>query len=406
MFEWAARSSRAAGRNSMKFLYVGFEPVDPGSADYVQSVLGKMTGVKQLGHAADCICRSRGGLIGVLDGETVFLPSEGPRKDGDLGRYALDLLKRNAYDTLYFRAFLLDRTFLELSRAAKQLKFSARVIFEPERYPAPENCKKMLRAFRAARDFRSCRELRRRYRLHRRCLPRMRQAVDVAVVPGVPISELRGIPAISINEGIVVSRVRLKSETEDLDAPILLLGVAEESGESGFERILKGLLLYQSRRYREEMRFDIVGGEKSVAPLKKLAGDLGLEPFVRFLGEKTEEEINDLCCSHTVAVSRLGLFRSGTVYDSPRIAKLFCAAGIPFLYAYEDLSLDTRTPFALKLANLDAPVSMELVGEFVWRCRLNSHLARTERKFAESNYDWRVMMKRILEFTATGRRGV
>lgn len=95
-----------------------------------------------------------------------------------------------------------------------------------------------------------------------------------------------------------------------------------------------------------------------------------------------------------------------TVYASPRVAKLFCAAGIPFLYAYEDLSLDTRTPFALKLANLDAPVRMELVGEFVWRCRLNPHLARAERKFAESNYDWRVMMKRILEFTATGRRGV
>ena len=391
----------------MKFLYVGFEPVDPASADDTQGVLGRMTGVRQLGYDADCICRSRGGLIRYRNGETVSLPpAQDWKREGDLRRYALDLLKQNAYDYLYFRAFLLDRTFLELSRTAKRVKFSARVIFEPERYPARESCRKMLRAFWSARDFRSCRELTRRYRCHRRCLPRLRQAVDVAVVPGVPVTELRGVPAISINDGIVVGRVRPKSETEDLDAPILLLGVAEESGESGFERILKGLRLYRSRRCREEMRFDIVGGKENVAPLRALADELELGSFVRFLGEKTEEEINDLCCSHTVAVSSLGLFRRGTVYASPRIAKLFCAAGIPFLYAYEDLSLDARTPFALKLANLDAPVSMELVGEFVWRCRLNPHLAREERRFAESNYDWRVMMKRILEFTATGRRGV
>ena len=391
----------------MKFLYVGFEPVDPASADYTQGVLGKMTGVRQLGYDADCICRGRDGLVRYLNGETAVLPPprEGEREE-DFRRHALDLVGRNAYDYLYFRGFLLERTLLELSRAAKQIKFSARAIFEPERYPVRESCRKMLRALWSARDFRSCRELRRRYRCHRRCLPRLRQAVDVAAVPGIPVTELHGIPAVSIDDGIVVSRIRPKSETEDLGAPILLLGVAEESGESGFERILKGLHLYRSRRYREEMRFDIVGEEKSVAALRRLAGELRLEPFVRFLGEKTEEELNDLCCSHTVAVSSLGLFRSGTVYASPRVAKLFCAAGIPFLYAYEDLSLDARTPFALKLANLDAPVRMELVGEFVWRCRLNPHLARAERKFAESNYDWRVMMKRILEFTATGRRGV
>ncbi len=104
-----------------------------------------------------------------------------------------------------------------------------------------------------------------------------------------------------------------------------------------------------------------------------------------------------------MAVSSLGLYRADRIYYSPFLTKLFCAAGIPFLYAYEDIGLSSKVPFALKMPNLDAPVNMELVGEFVWRCRFNAGLAQQERRFAEKHFDWRIIMKQILLFTATGK---
>ena len=128
-----------------------------------------------------------------------------------------------------------------------------------------------------------------------------------------------------------------------------------------------------------------------------------VEDRVNFIGEKNSGEINELCNTHTLAVASLGLYKADRIYRSPYLARFYCAAGIPFIYAYEDLSLNGQVPFAMKMPNFDAPVNMELVSEFVWRCRYHTGLIQQERHFAEENYDWRIIMEKILLFTATGR---
>lgn len=391
----------------MRFLYAGLDLSDTRPDFLRRNVFSRTAGVKQLGHEADCAYVSEDGLVfaaGNGEERVLPLPAQPPQREKAAAAAICDLLRERNYRYVYLGGLFVKRSALEVAACAKSLNFGTRVIFELQRYPQREAYKEKMKAFREKGSRASCRSLRLEMLRQKLNLSRIVKNIDTFVVFGVPVNEIYSIPAITVDTGIFVNEVTPRTLLENEGDPIRMLGIVEDPEICGYERVLTGMKAYRSNLHRDPVVFDIIGSECNIRTLRELAARLELGDTVRFLGEKNEKEMNAVYNEHTVAVSCMGLFRAGGEYLSPRIAKEFCAAGIPFLYAYEDLSLSRRVPFALKLANLDAPVSMELVSEFVWRCRLNPNLARTERKFAETCYDWRVIMKRILEFTATGRR--
>ena len=99
-----------------------------------------------------------------------------------------------------------------------------------------------------------------------------------------------------------------------------------------------------------------------------------------------------------VGISTLGCYRRGLTRCSSLKAREYAAAGLPFLYAYDDDSLTGKEPFALRVPNDDTPVDMEQLIAFVERCRRQADCSRQERTFAEEQYDWKAMMQRILAF--------
>lgn len=392
----------------MNFLYFVFEPVDFESDSFKKNAIGKVSGVKQLGYESDCIYYNQNELLYIVKDEirrfSLCIGKDGIEKA--VGDIVCHIINGTSYDFLYIKGFLLNNEFLRVAQCAKDKKFSAKVIFEPQCYPMDEVCKKMLRRCKEQEGFHAYMDFRHKISRHKKCLARLSQVADVIAVMNIPCTSLFEISAIPIYNGICVDSVEFHRNAEDSDAPISILGVVDDPETCGYSRILNGLKVYDSNS-KQQIHFDIVGSNACVSKLKEKANTLRLKELVSFLGEKSEQEIGALCGTHTVAVSSLGLYKTDQVYFSPNITKIFCAAGIPFIYAYEDLSLTKEIPpFALKVANINAPLSMELVQGFVWRCRLNPRLAVIERKFAENNYDWRIVMKRILEFTATGRREV
>ena len=80
---------------------------------------------------------------------------------------------------------------------------------------------------------------------------------------------------------------------------------------------------------------------------------------------------------------------------SPIKSREYCAAGIPFLYAYED-TLPPDAPFAMKIANDPSPVDIPSVVHFVQECRGRPETARQERRFAKDHFDWKIIMERVL----------
>lgn len=391
----------------MRFLYAGLEPTDPRPGSLRRNVFSRAAGVKQLGNEADCAYVAGDELaFAAGNGETrrFPLPASPAQRERAAAGIVCAMLRERDYRYVYLSGFFVKRSALAIAACAKARNFGTRVIFELQRYPQKEACREKLRSFREEGDRASARRLRTEVLRQKLNLSRIVKNIDTFVVFGVPVNEICGIPAITVDTGIFVNEIAPRTLLENEGDPIRILGVVEDPKICGYERIITGLKAYQSNLHRDPVVFDIVGAENDVRGLRELTARLGLEDVVRFPGERSGAEMDGVYDTHTVAVSCMGLFHAGEEYLSPRIAKEFCAAGIPFLYAYEDVGLSRRMPFTLKLANLDAPVSMELVSEFVWRCRLDPNLARMERKFAETYYDWRVVMKRILEFTATGRR--
>lgn len=388
----------------MKFLYVGLDPVDFDSVSFRQDVLLKFGGVKQLGNDVDYICHDQRNIFSCVRGETKRTEfTESPHFLQEFYRYVLEFLKERTYDVLYMKSLMLCPAQIKIAESVKAKKFGAKVIYEPTRYPAKEYFKELLQQSREKGGMKAYTEMRARLMRHKMCEARLSRVADTLVVLEMPVNSIWGVPAIAVNNGISTSQVRVRSNSEELGDPIAILAVVDDPKICGYDRIFRGLNAYRHNRRREQVTIDIVGRDEETRDLREMAVKWNVEQLVNFLGEKTIPEINELCNTHTIAFSSLGLFHTGRIYYSPYITRLFCAAGIPFVYAYEDVGLSVKVPFALKMPNLDAPISMEMVGEFVWRCRLNTRLTQQERRFAEDNYDWRVIMKQILEFTATGK---
>lgn len=388
----------------MRFLYVGIDPVDFGSESFRQDVLNKFSGVRQLGNEVDYICRDESEIVSVagsVETRTSYAGSRSPERE--FFRYVLAFLESRVYDFLYMRSRLIYPEQVRIAEMVKTKKFGAKVIYEPACWPVEPYFREKLRWSRGANDPAKFARTYKEMMCQRIRAADLSGLVDASVIFGLPVHTVWGIPAIAESNGVSVGQVRMRSSCETLESPITMLAVVDDSYLCGYDRLFRGLDAYRKHNFREQVTLDIVGSEADTEELCASAAEWNVGDCVRFLGAKNIGEINDLCNTHTVAVSSLGLYRADRIYYSPFLTKLFCAAGIPFLYAYEDIGLGTKVPFALKMPNLDAPINMELVGEFVWRCRFNAGLAQQERRFAEKHYDWRVIMKQILLFTATGK---
>ncbi|MDF2632871.1 MAG: hypothetical protein K0Q85_1467 [Caproiciproducens sp.] len=390
----------------MKFLYAS---VEPDQSDLLCDKIGsQILGVRQLGNIAEGACIHGDELLYCTkDGITRFpLPVSASNREETACRLICDCIEKNQYDYVYLRGFLINRTLLKIASCAKTKKFGAKVIFEEMRFPLRDTCRELLQTYKDSGNLKEHQKLRSEMIHHSLLKSKFSGVVDTIVVFGVPTEHVWGIPSITVDSGIDVSTIKCRTNTEAHGDSISILGVVENPKICGYDRVIRGLKAYQTNVRRDKVVFDIVGDDADVRELKEMVQENQLTDCVRFLGKKSIDEMGELYDSHTVAVSCMGLYRIDGSYFSSHSTKQYCAAGIPFVYAYEDLCLDNNTPFALKLANNDSPINIALIGEFVWRCRLNQRLTLTERKFAEKHYDWRVIMKRILEFTATGRREV
>ena len=218
--------------------------------------------------------------------------------------------------------------------------------------------------------------------------------VDTVVVFGSPVDRLWGIDAMTLDNGVDVEAIRLREDRAPRGG-VNLLGVVGTSVAHGYDRILRGLRDYLDASPQIPVTFHVVGKNETIEQLKRLAGELSLGDSVRFLGYQSSDALERLYCENDAAVSSLGVYRIGLTHLSPLKSREYCASGIPFLYAYEDKLLQADTPFALKLPNTDTPVSIDEVVRFVQKCRLDSGLPETERRFAMEHYDWKIIMREV-----------
>ncbi len=389
----------------MKFLYVSSVSSSRQYSGILKKIAGQTEAVGRLGWKAHYV---------YLDGDSVILHTgtgDSQRRDFAHGlrwrkrqeavtQAVCAILSENGYDAVYIKGFLATPYGLEIASCAKHANPACRVIYEVATYPYWGEYRRYFRDDWKNHDFQSFAGHVLEVLQHFSAAPRMKGRTDAVVVFGQPIKRLWGIPAVTVDNGITVDRIGMRQN--GMPAPgsaIHLLGVAGTSVAHGYSRILEGMAQYRNGRPSgsPDIFFDIVGGNETIRALKAQADELGLAKEVHFLGYRSSEELAKLYGVCDAAVSSLGAYRLGLKYLCPLKSREYCAAGIPFLYAYED-TLPADAPFALKLPNDPSPVKMETVARFVENCRKNPQIALQERKYAEEHYDWKIIMKRVLAF--------
>ena len=393
----------------MKFLYAGFVSESEQYSGILKKVAGQTKGVAGLGWEAHYTFVSECGVVletGSGRKEKTFAPNLRWRaKRRAVTEKICEFLADGSYDVIYIKGMLTTPYDLRLAKYANASKKGCKVIFEVATYPFWSSYLRLLRSDARNRNTRSFAGHILEIFQHAATFFRLKKYVDALVVFGTPVRRLWGIPAITVDNGVSLGSVGLRKKPVASAAdPIRLLGVMGTTVSHGYSRLLEGLAAYTEKPGDPGIHFDIAGENDTSGALKAQVSELRLENKVSFLGYRNSEQLAELYNRCDAAVSVLGGYQFGLTHLSPLKSREYCAAGIPFLYAYEDTLLSGGEPFALKLPNDASPVDMNAVAAFVRKCREDPGLPERERKFAEQNCDWKSIMKRILEFAEQADR--
>ena len=381
-----------------KFLYAAAVSTDMQYSGILRKVAGQTGGMERLGWDAayTCVCGNCLLVRRSAGEEKIPFPasSRWSEQQTHIAEAIGSLLAREPRDAVYIKGFLTNPYYLRIAKAAKEANPACKVVFEVATYPYWGEYKRFFRVDWEQKNLRSFVGHAGEVVRHGLTTLSFSRYVDTVVVFGSPVDRLWGIDAMTLDNGVDVEAIRLREDRAPRGG-VNLLGVVGTSVAHGYDRILRGLRDYLDASPQIPVTFHVVGKNETIEQLKRLAGELSLGDSVRFLGYQSSDALERLYCENDAAVSSLGVYRIGLTHRSPLKSREYCASGIPFLYAYEDKLLQEDTPFALKLPNTDTPVSIDEVVRFVQKCRLDSGLPETERRFAMEHYDWKIIMREV-----------
>lgn len=326
--------------------------------------------------------------------------TRGYRRMHRFSQAVLDFLKDHKFDVAYLR---LDRISFDTIQICRTLKESGtkRVILEIPNYPYLRDYLRSVKGVRPAsrravtlmKVLGTAAEDRLSGKLLNGC-------ADAAVLIGDRSDRFFGLPAINITNGVDVDEFSL-SRHPGGEREVILVGVAGTLWWQAYDRVLEGMRIYREKKKREDPRvkFILVGGDKKEMPaFLSEVKRCGLQEDVECTGFLHGEDLMRIYAGADLGVSSLGCYRRGLTHCSSLKAREYCAAGLPFLYAYEDDAMDGDPPFALRLPNDSSPVDMEQTVKFALQCRDHPALFEEEREFARQKYDWKMILGKVLAF--------
>lgn len=296
----------------------------------------------------------------------------------DLYIAAIKSLNIQKFDLIYFRKSPL--LFIGQHMCSKIKKAGSKLIVEIPTYPDDRaKSKNILRAV---------------FTLLSNCVwKNCNKYVDLFAVIGESTDSYQNCPAINIENGVEVDNVPLKKDTNK-DNKIHLLALASMSVWHGYDRLIKGLAEYTGER-KNDIIIDMVGneGDGSLSKWKELTHTLALDNQVIFHGRLEGKELTDLFNQATLGVASLGMFRVG--FSSGSILKLreYMARGLPFIYAADDISIDSKKKWYLKVSNDETPILMENVVKFIEI--INKNTSKEMRNYAKRNMTWNIQFEKI-----------
>lgn len=204
--------------------------------------------------------------------------------------------------------------------------------------------------------------------------------------------------------GIDVSQVKVRQTIPSWPCnTLVMIGVGSLAEWHGFDRVIKSMADYLNKYENPSIKptFIIVGDGDARQDLERLARDLGLKEYVKFVGYKTGSELDVFFDKAHIAVASLGLYRKNLEMASDLKSREYAARGMPFLKSGYDFDFDPAPNFVFEVENNANPISLEDLIEWYNEMSQEATNFAKIRNFAEDNLDFTVKVGKVLSSDVT-----
>lgn len=178
---------------------------------------------------------------------------------------------------------------------------------------------------------------------------------------------------------------------------IVLIGVSIMAKWHGYERVIEGLFNYYRNKGEYDFLFKIVGEGEEKNKYQSLVSKYGLQSRVEFCGMLGGEDLNRQYALADIAVSSLGLYKTGIQSVTPIKGAEYCARGIPFLCGYHDMRFPDQADYIMTVPNNPEPINMYEVIAFYEHITAQDGYQQKMRDYAVEHFAWEGIMKPIVE---------
>lgn len=203
-------------------------------------------------------------------------------------------------------------------------------------------------------------------------------------------------PCIRLLNGIDIEKNPLCVKKKE-NKKIVMIGVSSMTIWHGYERILEGMFNYYRNGGNYEFLFKIIGNGPEKRNYYQLVEQYSLQTRVEFCGVLDGEALNKEYELSDIAVSSLGLYKTGIEEVTPIKGAEYCARGIPFICGYRDMRFPLNMQSIMTVPNSPEPINMYQVINFYEMITSQNGYHETMRAFALKNLTWENMMKPIVE---------
>lgn len=362
------------------FLYANINPNDK-SVGITKKVLDEIDAFKALGYEVYYTCYLEK-FIAVVDaqsGNVIKTYRYFPLLRPITRRYSLMraarafLAEENSFDLIYARYHYFDYSCLRMLQECR--KKSKKVVMEMHSYPCLTRKEHIV------------------YYLDKWYTKRCVKYVDLFANMSnddLPFNKPQVRIANTINKATVSIRTPHKK-----DDVITMLTVSYEREGHGFDRAIRGLRNYYDDGGKRKFRILFVGKYKDVT--KQLVRDLKLEDYCKFLPPVQGNELNEYYNQSDLAIGHLANHRIGSFSGSSIKVQEYMAKGIPFVYAWNEMTVPENFPYALKFELNDDPLDFNSIERFYDLLPEPEIVAKEMRVYFEAFAGWKKQFKKVLE---------
>lgn len=201
-----------------------------------------------------------------------------------------------------------------------------------------------------------------------------------------------GKQTINISNGVDFSIIPTKGYQSHDD--FVMIGVANLMYWHGFDRVIMGLKGYQNGLNNRNVKFIIVSGKENdyVMELKNIVNNLGLQEIVRFKGEVSGADLDELFNQCDIAIGSLARHRNGIAMLKTLKNVEYAARGIPFIYSEDNPDFDDM-PYVMKVPADESPIDIQSVIDFAQSVKLTPEEIRATVK----HLSWDNQMKKVVD---------